>query len=151
MKNLGGTIRSIPLAATNHRNSLALPGTKTINRTTRGSRFGQTRAKKWIALPSSCATLVGKILRGRKFAKITVRVTTHSSSRTQTGTSLRFAAVRNRYLPVRPIEEAVPTPMIGLLQATWLPLQLARFLCMRRHTRPICERRILLAGKRDGC
>src|SRR5262249_52785095 len=73
----GDTILSILPAAVNLRSSLALLGTKNINRITHGSRFGRTRAKKWIGLRNSYAMLAEKILKGRKFARTTVRVTTH--------------------------------------------------------------------------
>jgi catechol 2,3-dioxygenase-like lactoylglutathione lyase family enzyme len=73
---------------------------KNIAPTTRASRFGRTRAKKWIGLRNSCATLAGKTLRGRRFARTTARVTTPSSSKTPTAINSKFAAARSRYLRV---------------------------------------------------
>src|SRR5438309_12070841 len=66
----------------------------------RESRFGRTRAKKWIRFRNSCATLAGKTLRGRKFARTTVRVITPSFSKTPMATSWKFVAARSRYLPL---------------------------------------------------
>ena len=73
---------------------------KTIVPTARESRFGQTRAKKWIRFRNSCATLAVKTLRVPKFARTTVRVTTPSFSRTPMATNSKFAAARSRYLLV---------------------------------------------------
>src|SRR5262249_58710861 len=63
----------------------------------RGSRFGQTREKKWTGSRNSSATLAGKTLRGRRFAGTTVRATTPSFSKTLMATNSKFAAVRSRY------------------------------------------------------
>ena len=79
---------------------LLSPRTKTIVPTARESRFGRTRAKKWIRFRNSCATLAVKILRVPKFARTTVRVTTPSFSRTPMATNSKFAAARSRYLQI---------------------------------------------------
>jgi hypothetical protein len=94
------TILFIPPAAKDRLNSFVSHKTKIIGQTAHASRFGRTRAKKWIGLRNSCATLVGKNLRGRKFARATVRVTTPSFSKTPMATNSKFAAARSRYLPV---------------------------------------------------
>src|SRR5215470_15070748 len=99
-RNPGDTILSILVATANRRNSLALLGIKNINRITHGSRFGRIRATKWIGLRNSYAMLAEKILKGRKFARTTVRVTTPSFSKTPTATNSKFAAARSRYLLV---------------------------------------------------
>jgi hypothetical protein len=94
------TIPFILPAGKDRPNSFVSHGIRIIGQTARGSRFGQTPAKKWIGLPNSCATLAGKTLRGRKFARATVRVTTPSFSKTRMATNSKFAAARSRYLRV---------------------------------------------------
>src|SRR6184192_317266 len=74
--------------------------TRTIVPTARESRFGRTRAKKWIRLQNSCVTLAGKTLKVPKFARTTVRVTTPSFSRTPMATNSKFAVARSRCLRV---------------------------------------------------
>src|SRR5262249_32673701 len=78
--------------------------TKAIVLITRESRFGRTHAKRWIALRNSCARLVEKILRGRRFARNTAPVTTPSSSKTRMATNSKFVAARSRYLVVDLLE-----------------------------------------------
>ena len=71
--------------------------------------FWATRAKKWIGLRNSCATLAGKTLKGRKFARTTARVTTPFFSKTPMATNSKFAAARSRYLRAD-VDSEIRTP-----------------------------------------
>src|SRR5213595_1807811 len=88
----------IPPAATSRRNFLVSHKTKNISQTEHASHSGRTRAKKWTGLRILCEKRAGKLSKARKSVAITVRATTHFSSKTRTATNWRFAAGKVRLL-----------------------------------------------------
>src|SRR5262249_48159919 len=139
------SILSFPSAATNRRNSLALVRIKTTNRIAHASRFGPIRAKKLIGLRNWCATLAGKTLRGRDFAKATIPVTTPSFSKTPTATTENFAAGRGGFLRFTLEGHPGRGGPWAFLQAPRLPLHLesGRF----KNEEPGASRTCYFAGR----
>src|SRR6266853_4046202 len=86
------------LRATGRRSFLVIRKTEIISRMERALLFGRRHAPKSIGLRDSSAKSAARIWKDRKSVSITVRATTHFSSKILTATNWKFAAGKVRSL-----------------------------------------------------